>query len=52
MDISFVVDGSGSVSPESFRDAISFIKKVVENLPIGPEKVHIGAVEYSSQPRV
>ncbi|XP_056236933.1 collagen alpha-6(VI) chain-like [Seriola aureovittata] len=46
-DIVFLVDGSSSISPQSFQDIQRFLHSVIMALDIGPKKVQIGLAQYS-----
>ncbi|XP_059503102.1 collagen alpha-3(VI) chain-like [Stegostoma tigrinum] len=50
-DVVFLVDGSERVRG-AFPSVQRFISKVVENLDIGSDKVRVGVVQYSDNPRV
>lgn len=49
-DIIFLVDSSGSISPQSFEEARSFLRNIIRPLDIGPNKVQIGLAQYSDEP--
>uniref|UniRef100_A0AAR2M520 VWFA domain-containing protein n=1 Tax=Pygocentrus nattereri TaxID=42514 RepID=A0AAR2M520_PYGNA len=49
MDIAFVVDGSNSIYP--WEPVVAFLKKVLENLDIGPQKTQVSIIQYGSDPR-
>ncbi|XP_054898471.1 collagen alpha-1(XIV) chain-like [Poeciliopsis prolifica] len=46
-DIAMLVDGSGSISRDDFGRMKSFISEMVQNFPVGPNKVQIGLTQYS-----
>ncbi|XP_078407822.1 collagen alpha-3(VI) chain-like [Cetorhinus maximus] len=50
-DVVFLVDGSDKVKA-AFPSVQRFISKVVDNLDIGRDKVRVGVVQYSDNPRV
>ncbi|XP_072336667.1 collagen alpha-3(VI) chain-like [Scyliorhinus torazame] len=50
-DIVFLVDGSDKVRG-AFPSVQRFISRVVDNLDIGNDKVRVGVVQYSDNPRV
>uniref|UniRef100_UPI00398F7519 collagen alpha-3(VI) chain-like isoform X2 n=1 Tax=Pristiophorus japonicus TaxID=55135 RepID=UPI00398F7519 len=50
-DIVFLVDGSDKVR-DAFPSVQRFISRVVDNLDIGSDKVQVGIVQYSDDPRV
>ncbi|CAK6983010.1 scavenger receptor cysteine-rich type 1 protein M130-like [Scomber scombrus] len=43
-DIVMLVDESGSISPEDFSMMKSFLREIVNNVDIGPDKVQIGNI--------
>ncbi|XP_044194433.1 collagen alpha-1(XII) chain-like [Thunnus albacares] len=50
-DIVLLVDESGSISPENFAIIRSFLTQIINNFDIGPDKVQIGLVQYSDDPK-
>ncbi|XP_048455098.1 collagen alpha-3(VI) chain-like isoform X3 [Rhincodon typus] len=50
-DVVFLVDGSERVRG-AFPSVQRFISKVVNNLDIGSDKVRVGVVQYSDNPRI
>ncbi|XP_078682455.1 uncharacterized protein LOC144916927 [Branchiostoma floridae x Branchiostoma belcheri] len=52
MDLFFVLDGSGSVSSADFSRMKTFAADVVNTFSISPTTTRIGAVQYSSSPRM
>ncbi|XP_039592174.1 collagen alpha-6(VI) chain-like isoform X1 [Polypterus senegalus] len=51
-DVVFLVDESGSISSENFKQIRSFISNIVNVLDVGSDKVRIGVVLYSDSPNV
>ncbi|XP_044194436.1 collagen alpha-1(XII) chain-like [Thunnus albacares] len=51
VDIVLVVCESKSIGPEDYENIKSFLNQIVSNFNIGPDKVQIGLVQYSSNPR-
>ena len=47
----FLVDGSGSVPPGTFREFKEFMIRLVKKFDIGPNTTHVGLLQYSSKPR-
>uniref|UniRef100_A0A287BK35 Collagen alpha-5(VI) chain n=1 Tax=Sus scrofa TaxID=9823 RepID=A0A287BK35_PIG len=47
VDIYFLIDGSGSIRSDHFEQIKKFMLEVIENFDIGPDKVRVGAVQYS-----
>ncbi|XP_059800900.1 collagen alpha-6(VI) chain-like [Hypanus sabinus] len=50
-DIYFLVDGSSSISAESFMEVKQFLIKVIKDFTIGANQVRIGVVQYSKDPQ-
>ncbi|XP_012518700.1 PREDICTED: collagen alpha-4(VI) chain-like [Propithecus coquereli] len=48
-DIYFLIDGSGSISPEDFLEMKMFMNEVIKMFQIGPDKVRFGVIQYSDQ---
>lgn len=46
-DIHLLIDGSGSIYPEDFIAMKTFLVELIDMFDIGPQKVRIGAVQYS-----
>ncbi|KAM9187607.1 collagen alpha-5(VI) chain [Dugong dugon] len=46
-DLYFLVDGSDSIKTEHFEQIKEFMSAVTEMFNIGPDKVRVGAVQYS-----
>ena len=47
IDLVFVLDTSGSVHPERFRDKVKpFVKNIVANLEVGQDRARIGVVTW------
>ncbi|XP_061197993.1 uncharacterized protein LOC133206079 [Saccostrea echinata] len=49
-DIVFVLDSSGSIRKPNFDKMINFVKDMVRNFDIGPNKIRIGVETFSSRP--
>lgn len=50
-DLSFVIDGSGSIEQAgkgNFKKVKDFVKRIIGGFNIGEDKTHVGAVIYSS----
>jgi len=47
LDVSFIVDGSGSIGPVNFELVKKFLLAIVDNLDVGPTQV--SCVQYSKQ---
>ncbi|XP_067304321.1 collagen alpha-6(VI) chain isoform X2 [Pseudorasbora parva] len=50
-DIMFLIDGSSSIYSTDFTSMKTFITKVVNGTVIGEDKVHIGVVQFSNNPK-
>ncbi|XP_042253041.1 cartilage matrix protein-like isoform X2 [Thunnus maccoyii] len=50
-DIVLLVCESKSITSEDYENIKSFLTQIVNNFNIGPDKVQIGLVQYSSNPR-
>ncbi|XP_075171327.1 collagen alpha-6(VI) chain-like [Anomaloglossus baeobatrachus] len=46
-DITFLIDGSGSISESDFIEMKKFMVSVIEDFDIGSDKVHVGVAQYS-----
>ncbi|XP_077607009.1 collagen alpha-5(VI) chain [Crocuta crocuta] len=51
-DIYFLIDGSSSINRKEFEQMKEFILAVIEMFSIGPDKVQVGAVQYSDKLKV
>jgi uncharacterized protein YegL len=51
-DVAFVLDGSTSVSPENFQNAINFMKSVVEPLSVSADGTQVGLAQYATTNRI
>ncbi|XP_037310495.2 collagen alpha-6(VI) chain-like [Pungitius pungitius] len=49
-DIVFLVDGSGSIGENNFKEVQSFIDSAIEALDIGTNKVRVGLAQFSDEP--
>lgn len=49
-DIVFIVDGSWSIGSENFEQIRRFLNTLVSSFDIGPDRVQIGLVQYSTAP--
>ncbi|XP_071095092.1 uncharacterized protein [Haliotis cracherodii] len=49
LDLTFILDGSGSVSRRDFQRMIEFVKAVVTKLDVSKDAVKIAVVEYASK---
>ncbi|XP_041039948.1 collagen alpha-6(VI) chain-like [Carcharodon carcharias] len=46
-DIFFLIDGSGSIGPESFQDLKRFVIEIMKVFSVGTDRVHVGVVQYA-----
>ncbi|XP_069814430.1 collagen alpha-6(VI) chain-like [Dendropsophus ebraccatus] len=46
-DITFLIDGSGSISESDFTVMKKFMISVIEDFDIGPNQIHVGVAQYS-----
>ncbi|XP_036188539.1 collagen alpha-5(VI) chain isoform X1 [Myotis myotis] len=51
-DFYFLIDGSGSIGSEDFKQIKNFMLGVIDMFSIGPDRVRVGAVQYSTTQRV
>ena len=52
MDIAFVLDSSGSITEDEFREAKNFVRRVAKTFEISPAKTHIALMIYSDEARI
>ncbi|KAF7644376.1 hypothetical protein LDENG_00223020 [Lucifuga dentata] len=50
-DIVFMVDGSWSIGSENFEQIRRFLYTLINSFDVGPDRVRIGLVQYSTTPR-
>nr|XP_032802448.1 collagen alpha-3(VI) chain-like [Petromyzon marinus] len=50
-DLVFLVDGSWSIGRTNFEEIRNFLLAIVRGLDVRPEKVRVGLVQFSSEPR-
>uniref|UniRef100_K7GEE6 VWFA domain-containing protein n=1 Tax=Pelodiscus sinensis TaxID=13735 RepID=K7GEE6_PELSI len=50
-DLIFLVDGSGSISARNFSAMKTFMKEIVDNFIIAQDRVQVGVVQFSEEPR-
>ena len=48
VDLVFVVDSSGSIGSDNFKNIVRFLMRIVERFNVGPTTTHIGLVRYST----
>lgn len=51
-DIVFVLDDSGSVGSNNFHHALDFVRKIISQLMIGPNKSQIALISYSTHAKI
>lgn len=47
LDLVLVIDESGSISNLEFTEMTDFVVSIAEGLPVSPDQVHMGAVQFS-----
>ncbi|KAJ8004895.1 hypothetical protein DPEC_G00141040, partial [Dallia pectoralis] len=50
-DIVFLVDGSTSISPVDFKEFQMFLRRFIEGLYIGSDKVCVGLAQFNDEPK-
>ncbi|XP_077607002.1 collagen alpha-4(VI) chain-like [Crocuta crocuta] len=50
-DIIFLIDGSESISAVNFEKMKGFMKRMVDHANIGVDEIHIGLLQFSSDPQ-
>ncbi|XP_039379157.1 collagen alpha-6(VI) chain-like isoform X2 [Mauremys reevesii] len=50
LDVVFVIDGSGSISPVQYQTMKDFMIALVKKSDVAPDRVQFGAVKYSDKP--
>ncbi|XP_043396756.1 collagen alpha-6(VI) chain isoform X2 [Chelonia mydas] len=50
LDVVFVIDGSGSISPLQYQTMKDFMIALVKKSDVAPDRVQFGAVKYSDEP--
>ena len=51
-DLLFLIDSSTSISPVNFMKMKEFMKSLVRRSVIGPDKVHVGVTQFSSNSKL
>ncbi|VDO60321.1 unnamed protein product, partial [Onchocerca flexuosa] len=52
LDLLFILDGSGSVSGNTFDTQMAMLNKIIDMIEIGPKNTQIAVMQYSSYTRV
>ena len=52
MDITFIIDSSGSIGRKNWERMKRFVKTVVSKLDVSSSATHIAAIAYSTNPEV
>jgi len=52
IDLNFVVDSSGSISDDNWQKSLKFVSDIVRRLPIGPTRVRVAFVVFSTTANV
>ena len=50
MDVAFILDESGSISMEAFRNMTFFVGNVINDYTLGPNNIQVGVITYSNDP--
>ncbi|XP_062870087.1 integrin alpha-2 [Trichomycterus rosablanca] len=50
MDVAIILDGSNSIYP--WPPVVAFLKKLIENLDVGPQKTQVSVIQYGNTPVV
>uniref|UniRef100_A0A8C8RRD2 VWFA domain-containing protein n=1 Tax=Pelusios castaneus TaxID=367368 RepID=A0A8C8RRD2_9SAUR len=50
-DIYFLIDGSGSIYPNDFKDMKVFMNEMISMFQVGANRVRFGVVQYASTPQ-
>ncbi|KAJ8410588.1 hypothetical protein AAFF_G00194920 [Aldrovandia affinis] len=51
-DVIFLIDGSQNMGGTLFNAIREFIKKFVDNVPIGPDQVQVGVAQFTNSPKL
>ena len=51
-DLLFMIDSSTSINPENFLKMKEFMKSLVRRSIVGPDKVHVGVTQFSSNSKL
>lgn len=51
-DVAFIVDSSGSIGTRNWVKMFQFVKDMVKDFNVGPQKTHIAVVAYSNNAKV
>ena len=51
-DVAFIVDSSGSIGRRNWVKMLQFVKDMVKDFNVGPQKTHIAVVAYSNNAKV
>lgn len=51
-DLIFLIDSSGSIYPEDYQKMKDFMKSLIQKSNIGRDQVHVGVLQYSTEPRL
>ena len=48
LDVVFILDESGTISSEEFRNMTIFVGEVIKNYTIGPNGIRVGVVRFGT----
>ena len=51
-DVAFLIDSSGSIRRERFPIILEFVKGVVENFDVNPQRTRVGTIYWSQDAKV
>ncbi len=49
LDLTFLLDSSGSIAPTDFQSSLSFMKNVVQSLNVGENKSRVAVINFSDR---
>ena len=49
-DITFIIDGSGSVGSTPFQEALTFVNMIVDLFAIGPDNSRVSVISFNDNP--
>ncbi|XP_043916458.1 collagen alpha-3(VI) chain isoform X2 [Protopterus annectens] len=50
-DVVFLIDGSEQIGADNFQYVVDFLVTLVDSLEVGADRIRIGVVQYSEEPR-
>lgn len=52
VDFAFILDGSGSITPENWVRIKEFVKRIIDAFEVSPQDTQFALLEYSDEPKV